>query len=576
MRFDKKWIPFGLALVLRIINQDTFVSQIIFGLVGIFYASYFSIQSILNLRYRIVGINLLVTLAALGSLLIGEPWEAASVTFLYVFGKHLESRALYKTQLKVNTLIDSIPTTVIGADGYAYEMGDVIQGMRIKVVAGNVIPVDGRVYEGIASVDEAPITGESIPQQKTIDSQVYMGSILKEGYLLIIVERVSEDTVYGQILDLVENAQNQKSAVQNFIDCFSQFYTPMVIGIAFVTYVLTHNMRMALSLLVVSCPGALVIAIPIASSVALSNALKNHVLIKGIDVFDKLNRIDTIAFDKTGTLTLNALTVVHVESVTRSSQTVLQIAASLEYYSEHVMATAILDVNTLPIKDVSCFKVIDGMGVTGNIEGVHYLVGQERLFPYSVPSVPSSAVYVGTEKELYGIVVLEDTLRPEAPESISQLNDYKIMMLTGDHAQSAQRIAKKVHIEHVHSRLLPKEKLAIIMEHPNIMMVGDGMNDSPSLIAADLGVSMGGSENRVAMECADMILAQRDLNQLPKMFRLARKVRRIMYQNILVALITVAFLFSGVLYAHVTMSLGIIIHELSVLVVIANAMRLRG
>ncbi|WP_166082403.1 heavy metal translocating P-type ATPase [Erysipelothrix anatis] len=576
MHFDKKWLPFALALVLRISAADTFIAQSIFGMVGIFYASYFSIQSFRNLRYRIVGIDLLVTLAALGSLFIGEPWEAASVTFLYVFGKHLESRALYKTQTELKSLIDSMPTTVVGADGMTYMMDEVFPGMDIKVVAGNVIPVDGSVYEGIGSVDEASITGESNLQQKTVASQVFMGSILKEGYLLIRVERTSDDTVYGQILDLVENAQNKKSRVQNFIDRFSQYYTPAVIGIAIVAYLLTQDIRMALSLLVVSCPGALVIAIPIASSVALSHALKHHVLIKGIDIFEKLNKIETIAFDKTGTLTLNTLSVVRVEAHAQSQERVLQIAASLEHFSEHVIASAILDRNTLPLKEVSDFEVIAGMGVTGTIDGVYYRVGQENLFSYDVPLVSSSAVYVGTETELYGIVVLEDTLRPEAPDALDQLQDYTLMMLTGDNAQSAQRIADMVNISHVESRLLPQEKLDIINHHDNIMMVGDGMNDSPSLIAADLGVSMGGSENRVAMECADMILAHRDLNQLPKMFRLARRVRNVMYQNIVIALVTVAVLFIGVLNAHVSMSLGMVIHELSVLIVIVNAMRLRG
>ncbi len=576
MLFDRKWIPFLIALVMRIVSPHSNIALVFFGLVGIYYASFFSIQSIKNLRYGILGIDLLVTLAAFGSLFIGEPWEAASVSFLYVFGKHLESSALYKTQLQLNSLIDSLPNTVEDIDGNSYEMKDVTPGLKIIVTAGNVIPVDGIVYEGFATVDEASITGESIPQQKRTNSPVYMGTIIREGYLLITVEKVSEDTVYGQILDLIENAQNQKSKVQNFIDRFAKYYTPSVIGISLLSYFITSDIQIALSLLVVSCPGALVIAIPIASSVALTNALKHHVLIKGIDVFDKLNSIKTIAFDKTGTLTLNTLSVVQIIPHTHSQETVLQIAASLEYYSEHVIAGAILKANKLPLKDVSSFEVVEGMGVKGNIDGVHYLVGQENLFRYDVPSISSSVVYVGTNTELYGTVVLEDTLRPEAPYALSQLNDYELLILTGDNAQSAKRIADMLNIKQVHSRLLPQEKVAIIKNHQNIMMIGDGMNDSPSLIASDLGVSMGGSENRVAMECSDMILANRDLNQIPNMFRLARRVRLIMFQNIMVALITVAVLLMGVLNAHVSMSVGMIIHEASVLVVIANAMRLRG
>ncbi len=575
MILNKKWIPFWISLLLRIFFPGQLITNIIQGATGIYYASSFSLQSIKNLKYKIIGIDLLITIAVVGAFLIGEYWEAASVTFLYVFGNELERQALYKTNQHLRDMIELIPTTLRLENNETISIDDVEVGTKIKVLQGEVIPVDGKIISGSAAIDEASITGESVPVTKTNDDNVFMGTIIKEGFIIVETSAIEEETIYGQILDLIETAQNRKSNFQRSIDKFAQYYTPLVIVGSFIAYLVLKDVKVALSLLVVACPGALVIAIPIASSIALGSAARSNILIKGVDILETMNTIKTIAFDKTGTLTKNELKVDQVIEGSKTKDEILNIAAMVESHSEHPIAKAIVKEYPNFTNYIEDVEFVTGKGIIANIDGINVKVGQEALFDFKLDHHDRTTVYVGSDTELYGTILLSDTIRDEAKSVISKLKPLKTIMLTGDNQNSANQVGKSIGIDEIKARLLPQEKLDVIRSYDNIVMVGDGMNDSPSLMEADIGISMGGSDNRVAMETSDVILMDKNLESIPKLFKLARKTKNVMMQNMVLAIATAVILFAGVLDSRINLSIGMLVHELSILVVILNSNRLR-
>lgn len=575
MILNKKWIPFWISLLLRIFFPGQLITNIIQGATGIYYASSFSLQSIKNLKYKIIGIDLLITIAVVGAFLIGEYWEAASVTFLYVFGNELERQALYKTNQHLRDMIELIPTTLRLENNETISIDDVEVGTKIKVLQGEVIPVDGKIISGSAAIDEASITGESVPVTKTNDDNVFMGTIIKEGFIIVETSAIEEETIYGQILDLIETAQNRKSNFQRSIDKFAQYYTPLVIVGSFIAYLVLKDVKVALSLLVVACPGALVIAIPIASSIALGSAARSNILIKGVDILETMNTIKTIAFDKTGTLTKNELKVDQVIEGSKTKDEILNIAAMVESHSEHPIAKAIVKEYPNFTNYIEDVEFVTGKGIIANIDGINVKVGQEALFDFKLDHHDRTTVYVGSDTELYGTILLSDTIRDEAKSVISKLKPLKTIMLTGDNQNSANQVGKSIGIDEIKARLLPQEKLDVIRSYDNIVMVGDGMNDSPSLMEADIGISMGGSDNRVAMETSDVILMDKNLESIPKLFKLARKTKNVMMQNMVLAIATAVILFAGVLDSRINLSIGMLVHELSILVVTLNSNRLR-
>ncbi|NLC96231.1 MAG: cadmium-translocating P-type ATPase [Erysipelotrichaceae bacterium] len=575
MLLNKKWVPFIISLILRIFLYGTIYAKIAHILTGLYYASMFSLQSIKNLKYKIVGIDLLITIAVFGALIIGEYWEMASVTFLYLFGNELEKQALYKTNERLRDMMKLVPTNLRLENNELVSIEEIDIGTKIKVLQGEIIPVDGLIVTGDSTIDESSITGESLPIYKSINDFVYMGTIVKEGFIIVETSAIEEDTIYGQILDLIETAQNRKSNFQRTIDKFSQYYTPFVIILSFIAFIILKDIHIALSLLVVSCPGALVIAIPIASSIALGNAAKSNILIKGIDVLESLNTMQTIAFDKTGTLTKNELKVIKVIAYKKNEEEILNIAASIESHSEHPIANAI--VKQFQNYNYKCenLEFIAGKGIIAYINDKKYIVGQESLFSFEVEHYSNTTVYVGDDNEIFGIILLSDTIREDAKNVISDLSSFNIMMLTGDNYDSAVEVGNYIGISNIKSRLLPEEKLQIIRDSENIIMVGDGINDSPSLMESDIGISMGGSENRVAMETSDVILMDKNLKSIPKLIKLAKKTKHVMIQNMSIAILTALVLFAGVLDSKINLSIGMLVHELSILAVIINANRLR-
>ena len=553
---------------------------------------------------KLIGIDLLVSVAAIGAVLIGNFWEAAAVTFLFAIGHALESATLNKTRSALAELVAVAPdTAVVLRDGAQVEVpaAQVRMGEIVLVKNGAKIPVDGQVVAGTGAVDEASITGESIPVEKSKSDQVFAGTVSRGGFLQVLATGVGADTTLARIIHRVEEAQDAKAKTQAFIDRFSKWYTPAVMALALVAGVISGDVVLALTLLVIGCPGALVISIPVAIVAGIGRAARNGILIKGGEYLETSAKISAVAVDKTGTLTEGRpqLTDVIVLDDALDRSEVLRWAAAAEAGSEHPLARPILDSARAegvgPDGIPGEVTPVPGKGIVSEVGGRRVLIGNAPLLEqYGVTSINGAAAAAGTlaaagktpmivavDDVAIGVIGVADQIRADAPAMIARLHDAgvkKVVMLTGDTRLVAESVAKATGIDEVHASLLPEDKLdavaALQREGHTVAMVGDGVNDAPALATADIGVAMGAAGSAVAVETADIALMGDNLLKLPESISLAKRTVSVMKQNIAIALITVVLLLGGVFAGGVTMSIGMLVHEGSVLVVIANAMRL--
>ncbi|MFH2115196.1 MAG: cation-translocating P-type ATPase [Spirochaetota bacterium] len=562
------------------------------------------------LRYRIVGIDALVTIAVSGALLIGEYWEAAAVTFLFMFGDYLEARTIEKTRSSIRSLLDLAPDRArVRRNGVDLEVKpeEVMRGDLVVLKPGERIPVDGKVVEGSSYVNQATITGESIPVHKYQDEAVFSGTMIESGYLVVVADRVGDDTTFARILHLVEEAQDKKAKTQKFLEKFSRWYTPAVVVLASVTYLITRDIRLSLTLLVIACPGALVISAPVSIVAGIGNGAKHGVLVKGGDIMEKLGTVKVVAFDKTGTLTIGKPTVTSVHAFSVSEEELLTLAAIGESYSEHPLARAIVRKASELLGPVNAkpehTRLITGQGLEFTYQGEDYLIGNRAMFAgqgmdqtmsrgdlaahetqlTEAESKGQTAVLLGTRTRILGIMAIADVLRKESKELVSALKAQgirKVVMLTGDNKLAAKAIADELGLDGYFAELLPEGKVQALKElqqkYGRVAMVGDGVNDAPALASADLGIAIGGAGSDVAMETADVVLLSDDVRRLSYAVGLSRATVINMKQNIGFALVVAATLLAGVLGKTVNLSIGMFIHELSVLLVIINAVRLLG
>lgn len=558
-------------------------------------------RAIGGLRYKVVGIDTLVSVAVLGALSIGEYWEAAAVTFLFTLGDYLESRTIEKTRSSIRALMDLAPDMArVRKDGVETTVSpeEVEQGDLVVVKPGEKIAVDGTVVEGSAYINQAAITGESIPVSRTVDERVFSGTIIESGYLVIRAEQVGDDTTFARILHLVEEAQDKKAKTQKFLERFSRWYTPAIILFSLVLFLVTRDIRLALTLLVISCPGALVISTPVSIVAGIGNGAKRGVLIKGGEVIEKLGTVRVVAFDKTGTLTEGRPGVTKVKAYNMGEEELLSIAATGESYSEHPLGRAIIaEAEKRPgiiIRTPEDVEMVIGQGLSFSLDDTRYYIGNRKLFQDQGVDLSDyeaylareeeqgqTAVIVGTKDTIYGIISIADTIREDAPALVSRLKAQGVkrtVMLTGDNPLAARYVAQLVGIDEFYSELLPEGKVQALEElrekHGTVAMVGDGVNDAPALAAADLGIAVGGAGTDVAMETADVVLMSADIHKLSYAVGLSRATVRNIRQNIGFALLVVGILLAGVLLKTVNMSIGMLVHEGSVLAVILNAMRL--
>ncbi|PYF97882.1 Cd2+/Zn2+-exporting ATPase [Georgenia satyanarayanai] len=562
------------------------------------------LRAVRALHHRTVAIDLLVSVAAIGALVIGEVWEAAAVTFLFSVGHALEAGTMNRTRSALAELVAAAPdVAVVLRDGKQVEVSsvEVAPGETVLVKNGAQVPVDGVVTGGAAALVEASITGESMPVEKTEGDLVFAGTVSSGGVLQVRATGVGADTTLARIIHRVEEAQDAKARSQTFLERFSAWYTPAIIVLALTTTLVTGDVVLALTLLVIGCPGALVISIPVAIVAGVGRGARDGVLIKGGEHLEVSARIDTVALDKTGTLTEGRphLTDVVVLAPGLSRADVLTWAARAEAGSEHPLARPVIDtasaeglpVNGLPERT----DPVPGKGIVATLDGHRVAVGNLPLLTDEgitddrgaaaevdrLAGLGRTPMVVTLDGDVVGVVAVADRVRAEAREMVVRLHDAgitRVVMLTGDNRRVAEAVAVDVGVDEVRAELLPEDKVAAVMELQAdgrvVAMVGDGVNDAPALATAEIGIAMGAAGTGVAIETADIALMNDDLLRVPLALSLARRTVSVMRLNISIALATVGVLLAGVLAGGVTMAVGMLVHQASVLAVILNAMRL--
>lgn len=559
-----------------------------------------AVQAYQALRLKVISIELLVTIAILGAFAIQEYEESAIVAFLFLFGAWLEQKTLNKTRSAIKELTEMAPENAHrqNSDGTYEEIAtDKVQpGDILLVKTGDKIPVDGEVTAGNGSAAEAAITGEAMPAKKTVGDSVYAGTILQNGTIHIQARKVGEDTTFGKILELIEEAQDTASPAERFIDRFARYYTPAVLTIAVITWLVTHNLSLAITILVLGCPGALVIGVPVSSVSGIGRAARNGILFKGSNVISTFAHVDTVFFDKTGTLTYGHPKVTAARYYTKDPSLAKQILVSVEQQSAHPLAQAILDAfpdqKTLPVQ---AMDAVAGKGIVATVAQHTVLLGSRALLQQygigiqeqleqdlkAMEGDGDSIAILVIDQTPAMIVGIRDSLRPTALQDLKMLRklDVKnLILLSGDTQASVDRIARQLPLSEAYGNLLPQQKAELVQQRKQagetVAFVGDGINDSPSLALADIGIAMGNGTD-VAIETSDIVLLNSDLHHLSIALAIARAAHRNMIENIVIALATVAFLLASLIGGSwMNMAIGMFVHEASILVVILNAMRL--
>jgi Cd2+/Zn2+-exporting ATPase len=555
------------------------------------------------LRMRAFSIELLVSIAIVGGLSIQEYSETAIVSFLFLFGDYLEVRTLEKTRNSLKELVEKTPqeALVYRSGGYiTIPIEEVKTDDRIMIRSGGKIPVDGRIAKGHALLMEAAITGESVPVWKKEDDKVYCGSILDNGYIEIIAEKVGDDTTFAKIIQLVEEAQESKTKMEKFLDKFSKYYTPAVILLAIIVYVFTKNLNQSITFLVIACPGALVIGAPVSNIAGIGNGAKNGVIVKGGEVMDKFSKADTIVFDKTGTLTIGKPQVTAIKVLNnRNVNELLTLAAAAESISEHPLGqTIVKEAEKRKLNLTAALEageILKGSGIRVKVDGKEMVIGNQELVKSSHIEISkesagyavaqqkkgNTVIFVAIEGSLDGMISIADQIREDVPEALAQLRKNgikRMVMLTGDNQHTAQLVAQELGLDEYHAGLLPEHKVAYIQKLKEdghvVAMAGDGINDAPSIAAADIGLAMGVGGTDLSMETADVVFMSDKMMQFSHAYALSKATIRNMKQNTGFAISTAIILLFGVLFDTVHLASGMFIHEASVLLVILNAIRL--
>ena len=605
--FSGLFIAIGFAL--RYTSSPTYIETILFAIAMIttgikpVKSAWFAVKN------KSLDMNVLMSSAAIGAAFIGEWFEGATVVFLFSLGNALQTSSMEKTRNSIRGLMDLAPSeawVLQGTDLVKKPAEDILIGESIVVKPGDRIPLDGNITDGTTSINEAPITGESIPSDKTIDDTVFAGTINQNGSITIQVIRHAEDTTIARIIHQVEEAQEQRAPTQAFIDRFSQYYTPIVFTLAISLIVFPPLFGIGswnewfyrgLALLIVACPCALVISTPVAIVSAIGNAARNGVLIKGGTFLEKAGIIDSIAFDKTGTLTEGTPQVTDVFPFEVTKEELLTIGATLENHSTHPIAKTIVDyakdVGIKPLLGADSKNIV-GKGVRAQIDRVTYYAGSLALFEELEVNVADhhnriieeqnngkTIIIIGTKTNILGMIAVADTLRSSSVRALKQLKHIGVQhlaMLTGDNQGTAKKIAEETEINRYFAELMPEEKVAVIKTLQNegyhVAMVGDGINDAPALATAELGIAMGGAGTDTAMETADIVLMADNLEKLPHTMQLGKRALTIIKQNIwfsiLIKLIALLLIFPGWL----TLWLAVLSDTGAAVIVVLNALRL--
>lgn len=577
-------------------------------LTGGFYAARSGLYSLKSLS---PDMNFLMTIAVIGAAATGDWFEGAAVVFLYSLGSTLQNFTMEKTRNSIRALMDLAPKeALVRREGKesTLPLSEIKVGDILIVKPGERIAMDGRVISGVSGVNQAPITGESMPVAKKPGDEVFAGTINEQGALDIEVTKLVQDTTLAKIIQLVEEAQAQKAPSQQFIDRFARYYTPAVILAAAAFAVLPPLFfaqpfepwfKKALILLVISCPCALVISTPVTIVAAIGSGARRGVLIKGGAYLEAAGSLKVMAFDKTGTLTTGRPEVTDViPAGDKRPEEVMELAAVIESRSQHPLAGAVLRYvrdKGIIIREGTDFESLTGKGARAVIAGKAYYIGSPGLFEKMgigtgslqpeidrLQKTGKTVMLVGSAEELYGLAAVTDVVRESAVEAVKKLKEAgikKVIMLTGDNRETAGAIAGEVGVDEFRAELLPEDKLTVIREllarYGRVGMVGDGVNDAPALAAATVGIAMGGAGTDTALETADIALMADDLAKLPYAMKLSRRALRVIRQNITLALAVQGLFILLTAFGLVSLWMAVVFADTGLaLVVILNGMRL--
>lgn len=589
-----------------ILSAISYAASIIIGGYELFKKG---IKNLFRLQFDM---NTLMTVAIIGAAAIGEWGEGATVVILFAISEVLERYSMEKARQSIRSLMDIAPKEALirrGSEEITVNVDDIQVGDVMIVKPGQKLAMDGVVIKGTSTINQAAITGESVPVTKTIDDEVFAGTLNEEGLLEVKVTKRVEDTTISKIIHLVEEAQAERAPSQAFVDRFAKYYTPAImilaLGIAVVPPLFVGAdwgdwVYRGLALLVVGCPCALVISTPVSIVTAIGNAAKNGVLIKGGIHLEEAGRLSAIAFDKTGTLTKGVPEVTDVVTFgTKNENELLSIAAVIEKGSQHPLASAIVrkaenlgEDLTLVVED---FQSITGKGVKANVNGELYYVGSPKLFAelHSDISVETNqrieelqkqgktVMVLGTEQQILALIAVADEVRDSSTVVIKQLHEIgikKTIMLTGDNQATAEAIGRRLNVTDVKADLMPQDKLDYIKQlrkdYGNVAMIGDGVNDAPALAASTVGIAMGDAGTDTVLETADIALMADDLSKLPYTIRLSRKTLAIIKQNITFSLGIKLLALALIVPGWLTLWLAIFADMGATLIVTLNSLRL--
>ncbi|NRG44103.1 cadmium-translocating P-type ATPase [Bacillus sp. CRN 9] len=593
----------------NIVTTLLFLASMLIGGLSLFKVGF---QNLLHFEFDM---KTLMTVAVIGGAIIGEWGEVAVVVILFAISEALERFSMDRARQSIRSLMDIAPKEALvrrNGQEIMIHVDDIAVGDIMIVKPGQKIAMDGVVVSGYSAVNQAAITGESVPVEKTIDDEVFAGTLNEEGLLEIKITKLVEDTTISKIIHLVEEAQGERAPSQAFVDKFAKYYTPIIMVIAGLVAIIPPLffdgswetwVYQGLAVLVVGCPCALVISTPISIVSAIGNAAKKGVLIKGGIYLEEIGALKAIAFDKTGTLTkgVPAVTDYNVFSKQTNEKELLSIITALEYRSQHPLASAIMkkaeveNVNYSEIV-VEDFSSITGKGIKGIIKGITYYIGSPRLFKELSNSIfdkqieasvealqiqGKTAMVVGTESEILAIIAVADEVRESSKtviQKLHQLGIKKTIMLTGDNKGTANAIGEQVGVSDIQAELMPQEKLDYIKrlrsDYGNVAMIGDGVNDAPALAASTVGIAMGGAGTDTALETADVALMGDDLRKLPFTVKLSRRALNIIKANITFAIAIKFIALLLVIPGWLTLWIAILSDMGATLLVALNSLRL--
>ncbi|MCC6614422.1 MAG: cadmium-translocating P-type ATPase [Anaerolineae bacterium] len=571
---------------------------------GGFFGAKGAIESLLKRR---IDVDMLMVLAALGAATVDQWHEGAILLFLFSLSNVLQDYAIGRSRQAIKSLMKLYPNEAKvrrGEQVVTVTLDRIRVGEIVLIEPGERIPVDGIIHDGRSTVDESPITGESMPVEKMAGSKVFAGTLNQQGALDVRATGAAQDTVLARVIKMVEEAQDSKAPTERFLDRFEQIYAILILLGTGVFIVLppalglvdfSSNFYRAMVLMTVASPCALVISTPASFISAIASAARGGVLFKGGAYLEQLALVKAVAFDKTGTLTSGkpAVTdIVPAPGVTEDE--LIAVAAAGELRSEHPLAKAIVQMaqeRELPLAEVNDFEAIMGRGVratlgehTVHIGSPTYMLEELHLPPElaeartRLEGEGKTLMLVRRDDDWFGLIALADQVRPEAKAVIDQLhaNNIQIVMLTGDNERVAQHIAGQLGIDHVHAGLMPEDKVGVIKHfetnHGATAMVGDGVNDAPGLATASVGIAMGAAGTDVALETADLVLMGDKLELIPYAIQMSKKARRVVWQNITFALGVIVMLIIGAFAIDLPLPLGVLGHEGSTVIVVLNGL----